>query len=135
MIVALGYPLITDLGQEQKATFGRVNALSGLEGDSRYMQIDAPIQPGNSGGPTLNTRGEVVGINTATASTLFNLVRSGTIPQNINYSVKISQVLPAMHDVCARYGSSIEMDSRQPLSSMAELVEAAERAVMLIATE
>ena len=29
------------------------------------LQIDAPVNRGNSGGPTFNTQGEVVGINTA----------------------------------------------------------------------
>ena len=31
----------------------------------RFLQIDAPINRGNSGGPTFNMKGEVVGVNTA----------------------------------------------------------------------
>ena len=33
--MVLGYPLVSLQGKEQKATFGRVNATSGLQGDER----------------------------------------------------------------------------------------------------
>ena len=59
-VFTLGYPLIDIEGQEQKTTFGHVNALSGIQDDVRFMQMDAPIQPGNSGGPLLDSRGQVV---------------------------------------------------------------------------
>lgn len=87
-VIVLGYPLITLQGQEQKATFGRVNALSGIMNDTRFMQIDAPIQPGNSGGPLLNSSGEVIGVVTATLGQLAALRASGALPQNVNYAVK-----------------------------------------------
>jgi S1-C subfamily serine protease len=38
------------------------NALAGIADDSRYLQISAPIQPGNSGGPLLDASGHLVGI-------------------------------------------------------------------------
>ncbi len=55
--MALGYPL----GQQAlKSTTG---VISGRE--RSMIQMSAPLNPGNSGGPTLNKRGEVIGINTS----------------------------------------------------------------------
>lgn len=42
-IAVLGYPNIGLQGNEQKATFGYINANSGIQGDTRYFQIDSPI--------------------------------------------------------------------------------------------
>ncbi len=73
MVLALGSPF----GLSQSVTFGIVSAKArrslNLGKDSRiknqnFLQTDAAINPGNSGGPLVNLRGEVVGINTAIAS-------------------------------------------------------------------
>jgi S1-C subfamily serine protease len=95
-VFTLGYPLISITGQEQKASFGRVNALSGIEGDVRFMQIDVPVQPGNSGGPLIAQDGSVVGVVTATLNQLMTLRASGSLPQNINYAVKSDYLLPLL---------------------------------------
>lgn len=87
-VFALGYPLVTLQGQEVKANFGRVNALSGVRGDERFAQIDVPIQPGNSGGPLVNQRGEVVGVVTSMLHPFAVLSVSGVLPQNVNYALK-----------------------------------------------
>lgn len=65
-VVAIGSPF----GFEHTITFGVVSGTkrrfmrSGLVGG--YIQTDASINTGNSGGPLINMRGEVVGLNTAT---------------------------------------------------------------------
>jgi serine protease Do len=65
-VVAMGSPF----GFENTITFGIVSAVkrqflhSGIVGG--YIQTDASINVGNSGGPLVNMRGEVVGINVAT---------------------------------------------------------------------
>lgn len=73
-ILALGYPL----GQQSlKSTTGIV---SGRE--SGRIQMSAPINPGSSGGPSLNCKGEVIGINT-----------SGVLSaQNVGYIVVVNDL-------------------------------------------
>lgn len=93
-VMTLGYPLVDMQGESQKASFGRVNALSGLEDDVRYLQVDTPIQPGNSGGPLLNAAGEVVGIVTATINQRTVIASAGTVAQNVNYALKTDYILP-----------------------------------------
>jgi len=63
-VMAIGNPF----GLEQTVTVGIVSAKGRVIGAAPYdnfIQTDASINPGNSGGPLFNTRGEVVGINTA----------------------------------------------------------------------
>ena len=95
-VFTLGYPLIMLQGQEQKATFGRVNSLSGIQGDIRFIQIDVPVQPGNSGGPLINDKGQVVGVVTATLNELVALQASGHLPQSVNYAVKSDYIVPLL---------------------------------------
>lgn len=60
-IMALGYPL----GQQGlKSTTGVVSGREHLQGQ-HFIQISAPINKGNSGGPSLNCLGDVIGINSA----------------------------------------------------------------------
>lgn len=130
-VLTLGFPLVALQGQEQKATFGRINALSGIQNDIRFVQIDVPIQPGNSGGPLLNSRGEVIGVVTATLSQIVTLRASGSLPQNVNYAVKIDYVIPALN--AAKVDRS-KVQSGTPSSrlEMAQIVSLRESSVMLV---
>ena len=87
-VFTLGYPLPDLEGNAVKATFGRVNALSGINDDIRYIQIDVPLQPGNSGGPLINDDGAVVGITSASVNQGVVVQNAGTVAQNVNYAVK-----------------------------------------------
>jgi serine protease Do len=72
-VVAIGNPFgLNSFGNSQTATFGIVSAIMrsdlNIEGIENFIQTDAAINPGNSGGALVNTRGELVGINTAILS-------------------------------------------------------------------
>jgi S1-C subfamily serine protease len=95
-VMTLGYPLVDMQGNSQKASFGRVNALSGLQDDIRYVQVDVTIQPGNSGGPLLSADGNVVGIVTATINQQSVMQNAGTVAQNVNYALKVDYAVPLL---------------------------------------
>ena len=63
-VIALGYPLGKLLGADMTVTMGVVSAFRTIQNVS-FIQTDASLNPGNSGGPLLNMKGEVVGMNTA----------------------------------------------------------------------
>jgi S1-C subfamily serine protease len=81
-VFALGYPIANVMGEEVKFTDGKISSKTGLQGDVRVYQISAPIQPGNSGGPLFDTKGNLVGItSSALNKEYFN-------SENVNYAIK-----------------------------------------------
>lgn len=68
LVIAVGAPF----GLSQTVTQGIISATGrsnvGIEAYEDFIQTDAPINPGNSGGPLVNMNGEIVGINTAIAT-------------------------------------------------------------------
>ena len=89
-VVSYGFPLSGSLSSQGNLTTGTVAALAGLKDDTRMMQISAPIQKGNSGGPLLDMSGNVVGIVTSKLNALRVAQATGDLPQNINFAVKVS---------------------------------------------
>jgi putative serine protease PepD len=90
-VIAIGYALALDGGPT--VTSGIVSALKRtIETDSgalnSLIQTDAAISSGNSGGPLVNLKGEVVGINTAVARG-----DSTSAANNIGFSISVDEVL------------------------------------------
>jgi S1-C subfamily serine protease len=87
-VIAIGYPYHGLLTSDFTVSTGIVNSLSGILNDTRFLQISAPIQPGNSGGPLLDTSGTVVGVVAAKINAIKFAKATGDIPENINFAIK-----------------------------------------------
>lgn len=91
-IFAIGYPFGKKISNSVKVTKGIVSALTGLENDYNKFQIDAAVQPGNSGGPIINEDGHLVGVTVAKLDAISVFQKYGSIPENINFAVKLANV-------------------------------------------
>ena len=88
-VVTYGFPLSGLLSSGPTLTTGTISALSGIRDNPDDFQISAPVQPGNSGGPLLDSQGNVIGVVVAklNAARVAELT-DGDIPQNVNFAVK-----------------------------------------------
>jgi S1-C subfamily serine protease len=87
-VVAIGYPFHGLLSSDFSVTTGIVSSLGGVGNDSRYLQISAAVQPGNSGGPLIDTSGNVVGVVSEKINAIKVAQITGSIPENINFAIK-----------------------------------------------
>lgn len=99
IVLAIGNPL----GVGQTVTMGIISAKGrnrlGLNTYEDYIQTDAAINPGNSGGALINTKGELVGINTAI------FTQSGG-NEGIGFAIPAEVAYQTMLDI-ARYGMTV----------------------------
>jgi len=101
-VVAIGNPFgLNSFGNSQSATFGIVSALKrselNMEGIENFIQTDAAINPGNSGGALVNTKGQLIGINTGILS-----LSGGNI--GIGFAIPINMVKDITQQIL-QYGS------------------------------
>ena len=133
-IVAVGNPF----GLGGTVTAGIVSALGRNINEGPYddfIQIDAPINRGNSGGPTFNLSGEVIGINTAIYSPSGGSVGIGfAVPSNTANSI-VAQLKEKGHVTRGWLGVSIQgmtpaiakslgLDADQPAGALVAAVTA-----------
>ena len=106
-VYAYGYPMALSLmGKEIKITDGIISSKSGIDGDITTYQISATIQPGNSGGPLFDDKGNFIGINSS------GLARLGS--ESTGYTIKSSYILNLI-DVLPK---SIDLPSSTKLQSL-----------------
>jgi S1-C subfamily serine protease len=127
-VVAIGFPFHGLLTSDLTVTTGIINSLSGILNDSRFMQISAPVQPGNSGGPLLDTSGHIVGVVAEKLNALKIAKATGSIPENINFAIKIGALRDFLDNNVVSYGTA---DSTSELKT-SEIASAARAYTVLI---
>jgi S1-C subfamily serine protease len=91
-VAVFGFPLHGLLATSGNFTLGNVTAVAGVGDDSRMVQISAPVQPGNSGGPLLDQAGNVVGTVVAKINAIKLAQITNDLAENLNFAIKSSIV-------------------------------------------
>lgn len=82
-VFTIGFPhALTGMGKEAKFTDGRISARTGYNSAINSFQSTIPVQPGNSGGPVFNEKGQLVGVINAS-------IRN---TDNVSYAVKLNYI-------------------------------------------
>lgn len=104
-IFTIGFPLaLSGMGTDPKFSDGKVSAKSGYEGSINGFQTTIPVQPGNSGGPVFNYKGELLGI---INSKIFEA-------DNVSYGIKALY----LHALCDSATPSIALPAQTMLQNL-----------------
>jgi S1-C subfamily serine protease len=123
-VLVFGYPLAQALSSAGNTTLGNVTALSGLRDDSRYLQISAAVQPGNSGGPAIDEAGRLMGVVVSKLNAMAIARATGDIPQNVNFAIKVSTLVNVLEAHNIRYEPAEPAAAELPVTQRAERAEA-----------
>lgn len=93
-VYVAGFPFssASNIASSVKVTKGIVSSLAGLNNNFSVVQIDAAIQPGNSGGAIVNEMGNAVAVAVGKLDLEFFVRRYGVVPEGTNFGVKGSVV-------------------------------------------
>ena len=128
LVVAVGFPLSGLLSSDAIVTTGIISALSGLRNDRRTIQITAPAQPGNSGGPLLGENASVVGVVVGKLNAIKIAEAIGDIPQNINFATSVGTLQSFLNANDVPY----VLDDGQATKSPADIAAEATRYTVLL---
>jgi S1-C subfamily serine protease len=117
-----GFPLGGALSSTGNFTTGVVSSLRGLRDAAGEIQITAPVQPGNSGGPVLDRAGAVIGVVSSRLSHNYTLKATGGLPQNVNFAV----ALDVLSDFLAKNSVSFTAADRQAALETTQVAEMAQ---------
>lgn len=117
----LGYPLTGVLSDDLRVTSGSISALSAFQTGDGLLQISAPVQPGNSGGPALDDNGHILGV------TVGILREKGA--QNVNFAISAALAQNFLTRENIRFAVAPQT---APERSLPDVIEAASGAIVQV---
>ena len=124
-----GFPLRGMLSSGGQLGAGMVAALAGVGNNASQVQIDVPVQAGNSGGPLLDRGGEVIGVVVSKLDALRVAQVTGDLPQNVSFAVRVEPLRALLDANGVRYASG---QGRKAALSNQEIAETARRYTVAI---
>ncbi|WP_219765126.1 S1C family serine protease [Neoroseomonas alba] len=91
-VLVFGFPYGQALGTGLNVTNGIVTGLAGPGGDVSRFQMNAAVQPGNSGGPAVDDAGLLLGVAVGRLNDIAVLRATGSLPQGVNFAIRADQV-------------------------------------------
>lgn len=124
-VLVVGFPFGL---REVSVAHGRIAAVR-TKGVKRVFQVDAAVNPGNSGGAVFNRRGEVIGIVTTKFSH-----PSGIAPEGMGFAVPISYATPLLANIPDFDFTAIGRGRRAPKADAEAMIRAMTRTAVRIET-
>jgi S1-C subfamily serine protease len=117
-VLVAGYPFGDAFSDTIKVTTGIVSATRGAGDDSGQFQLDAAVQPGNSGGPIYDSSGNIVGV----VISQLNKRTFGSLVENVNFGIKASTVRQFLvsSGLSSKMADQIEEKSTEQLAVIAQ---------------
>ena len=120
-VLVAGFPYGDIFSKNIKVTKGIVSSTTGIKDDSGQFQLDAAVQPGNSGGPIYDKYGNIVGVVVAQLNKFKMAKAIGSLPENVNFGIKASTVKQFLNEtIPTRWSERNKEISTTKLSEIAK---------------
>jgi S1-C subfamily serine protease len=130
-VVTVGFPHTDVQGLEPKVTEGIINSLAGIRDDPRYFQTSAQLGSGNSGGPLVDSYGNVIGIVAAKLKVDAIYAETGDMVQNVNYAIKSNYLLRLVRTLPA-VNKTLPKSNKRKLMNTETLTARIEKAAAIV---